>query len=228
MNGEAITSSNYATLYGSGAMTLTMGKYDAENKGITDTYKIEIASARVVDDNPVYYKNIYTDGTKKVGYLVYNHFSAGPTDNSTTYNQSLLNASNYFATNNIDEFILDLRYNNGGLVSCAQLLCTLLAPSENIGDELGYLLFNDHFAPRQSFMNMNSNLIQGGTNLKDADWSGIGMKYSAFQDENSQIYRNFIVGYINTYVKVPFKINNFSAITSGFKDRYYQIGRAHV
>ena len=71
-------------------------------------------------------------------------------------------------------------------------------------------------------MNDNIEVYLFLANGKDADWSGIGMKYSAFQDENSQIYRNFIVGYINTYVKVPFKINNFSAITSGFKDRYYR------
>lgn len=166
MNGKPITSKNYATLYGSGAMELTVGYYDAINDTII-AYKEprEIASARAINDNPVYYKNIYTIGSKRVGYLVYNHFSAGVTNNSNEYNNDLLNASNYFAAQQVNEFILDLRYNNGGLISCAELLCTILAPASQLGQELGVLEFNKRFKPQQVPFSLNPNLIQGGANL---------------------------------------------------------------
>ena len=97
----------------------------------------QIASARPVNDNPVHYKNVYTSGSKKIGYLVYNHFSSGPTDNSNEYDNDLRSAFQYFASQQVNEFILDLRYNNGGLLSCAELLCTMLAPSSALGQELG-------------------------------------------------------------------------------------------
>ena len=166
MNGKPITSKNYAALYGSGAMKLTVGYYDAINDTII-AYKEprEIASARAINDNPVYYKNVYTVGNKRVGYLVYNHFSAGVTDNSNEYNNDLLSASNYFAAQQVNEFVLDLRYNNGGLISCAELLCTLLAPANQLGQELGFLEFNKRFKPQQVPFSLNPGLIQGGANL---------------------------------------------------------------
>lgn len=166
MNGEPITKKNYAELFGSGAMKLTIGYYDAPNDTII-AYKEprEIAAARAVNDNPVFYKNVYERAGKRIGYLVYNHFSAGVTDNSNEYNNDLRNASQYFASNQISDFVLDLRYNNGGLISCAELMCALLAPADKLGQELGFLEFNKRFNPRQVPFSLDAKLIQNGANL---------------------------------------------------------------
>lgn len=166
MNGEPITEKNYKKLYGSGSMELTVGYYDAEDDTILAYDKPrQIAAARSIDDNPVYYKNVYVNGSKRVGYLVYNHFSAGPTDNSNAYNNDLRNAFQYFASQQVNEFILDLRYNNGGLLSCAELLCAMLAPSAALGEELGFLEFNRRTKPQIQSFYLNPDLIQGGANL---------------------------------------------------------------
>lgn len=166
MNGEPITKKNYAKLYGSDAMKLTVGYYDVPNDTII-AYKEprEIASARAINDNPVYYKNVYEVAGKRVGYLVYNHFTAGITDNSIEYDKDLRSASQYFASKQVNEFILDLRYNNGGLLSCAELLCALLAPAEKLGQRLGFLEFNSRFNPRQVPFSLDANIIQSGANL---------------------------------------------------------------
>lgn len=166
MNGEPITSKNYEKLYGDNSMELTVGYYDAVNDTIV-AYKEprHIAAARTINDNPVYYKNVYTRGSKRIGYLVYNHFSSGTTDNSNEYNDDLRNASQYFASQQVNEFILDLRYNNGGLLSCAELMCALLAPANQLGQELGFLEFNSRFTPRQVPFTLDAGLIQGGANL---------------------------------------------------------------
>ena len=114
MDGNFITEQNYKKLYGSSAMELTVGYYDVEKNAIVAYDKPrQIASARPVNDNPVHYKNVYTSGSKKIGYLVYNHFSSGPTDNSNEYDNDLRSAFHYFASQQVNEFILDLRYNNG-------------------------------------------------------------------------------------------------------------------
>ncbi len=166
MNGEPITENNYTRLYGSNSMELTIGYYDAEN-GTVVAYDQprQIASARPVNDNPVYYKNVYVSGSKRIGYLVYNHFSSGLTDNSSEYDDDLRSAFQYFASQQINEFILDLRYNNGGLLSCAELMCAMLAPSSALGKELGYLEFNHRFNPQTVPFTLNSGLIGNGANL---------------------------------------------------------------
>lgn len=166
MDGEPITSKNYEKLYGSGSMQLTVGRYDAANDTVIAYEGIRtIASARAIDDNPVHYKNVYVRGGKRIGYLVYNHFSAGATNGGEEYDDDLRSASQYFAAQQVDEFILDLRYNNGGLLSCAELLCALLAPASQLGQPLGYLEFNSRISPRQTSFSLNGNLIGSGANL---------------------------------------------------------------
>ncbi len=148
------------------SLVSTVGYYDVEKNAIVAYDKPrQIASARPVNDNPVHYKNVYTSGSKKIGYLVYNHFSSGPTDNSNEYDNDLRSAFQYFASQQVNEFILDLRYNNGGLLSCAELLCTMLAPSSALGQELGYLEFNNRFNPQIVPFTLNSGLIGNGANL---------------------------------------------------------------
>lgn len=166
MDGNPITTKNSNKLYGSSAMELTVGHYDAEVGGIIAYNEPrQIASARPIDDNPVHYKNVYTRGSKKIGYLVYNHFSSGLTDYSNEYNNDLRNAFQYFASQQVNEFILDLRYNNGGLVSCAELMCTMLAPASALGQELGYLEYSNRINPQQVPLTLNAGLIGNGANL---------------------------------------------------------------
>lgn len=166
MNGEAITEKNYTRLYGGGAMELTIGYYDTEsNTVVAYSQPRQIAAARTINDNPVHYKNIYVNGSKRVGYLVYNHFSSGPTENSNEYDNDLRNAFQYFSSQQVNEFILDLRYNNGGLLSCAELMCAMLAPSSALGQELGYLEFSNRFNPQEVPFTLNSGLIGNGANL---------------------------------------------------------------
>lgn len=167
IDNEPITSKNSDRLYKGDAMTLTIGYFVADKDTII-AYEnpVEIAASRPIEDNPVYYHNVYTRGDKRIGYLVYNHFSFGPTDNQNNrpYDEDLLKVSRDFAANQVNEFVLDLRYNNGGYISCAQLLSTILAPASCMGKELGYLQFNDQF-PDLEFLNFDQSLISSGSNL---------------------------------------------------------------
>lgn len=164
MNGQPITNNNYERLYGSESMQLTIGYYDAAHDTIIAYDEPQdIASARSINDNPVHYQNVYQTGGKRVGYLVYNHFSPGITDAGNEYDRDLRAAIRNFASQQINEFILDLRYNNGGFISCAELLCTMLAPASALGQELGYLEFNQHFTPSTFYL--DESLIQDGANL---------------------------------------------------------------
>lgn len=166
MNGENITKNNYSTLFGSNQLEVTIGYYDAEQNAIVALEeKLTLPAARAIDDNPVYYKNTYEVAGKQVGYLVYNHFTAGPTEDSNNYDNDLRTASNFFANKGVNEFILDLRYNNGGSLGCAQLLCNILAPASALNQPMGYIEYNENYKPREHSFSFSEELLQNGKNL---------------------------------------------------------------
>lgn len=164
MDGEPITENNYSRLNGGEGITLTVGYYDAAQDTILAYAEPQtLAPARTFYDNPVHYRNVYVSGSKRVGYLEYNHFTGGLTESSTEYDDDLREAFSYFATEQVNEFVLDLRYNNGGQLSCASLLCAMLAPSSALGQTLAYLEFNESIGEQE--MVFDESLIQGGANL---------------------------------------------------------------
>ena len=168
INNKAINQSNYATLLGGNAATLSVADYrESTSTPWTNIRTINITSARTIEDDPLYYHNVYTSSTgKKVGYLVYNHFTADKDEDKGDgrYDTKLLSWSKDFA--GVDEFILDLRYNNGGLISCAQLLATILAPSDALGKIFCIEEFNGKsWTQKRSNIYYKSNLITSGINL---------------------------------------------------------------
>ena len=167
INKKAIDNNNYTTLFGSDAVTLSVANYKSASSSWTNIRTINITSARTIEDDPLYYHNIYTSSTgKKVGYLVYNHFTADKDEKKEDgiYDTKLLSWSKDFA--GVDEFILDLRYNNGGLITCAQLLATILAPSDALDRIFCIEEFNGKpWIQKKRNLYYNSNLIKSGINL---------------------------------------------------------------
>jgi C-terminal processing protease CtpA/Prc len=122
--------------------TLKIDIYEKVDRPVSRTVSI---TARTVTDNPVLvHKTIPLDDGRKVGYLLYNHFTSGPGGSEDeTFNNSLRRAFARFADDNVSEFVLDLRFNGGGLVTCAQLLATMLAPQSALNDVFCHLTYND-------------------------------------------------------------------------------------
>jgi C-terminal processing protease CtpA/Prc len=138
--------------------------------GQSATTKVELTAA-TVDDNPVFLRKIITRRERKIAYLVYNHFTSGPTDQASdeTYNNTLREAFREFKAESPDEFILDLRYNGGGLVTSAQLLATMLAPATALDDVFCHLIYNGQSGsyPNSSLTLDSKYMLQGafGANL---------------------------------------------------------------
>ena len=63
-----------------------------------------------------------------------------------------------------NDIILDLRYNPGGYVSTSQLLSTLLAPQNAMGQTFLNMTYNDKIAKTESYL-FEPSLIPGGTPL---------------------------------------------------------------
>ncbi|MDB5201936.1 MAG: hypothetical protein JWQ27_1345 [Ferruginibacter sp.] len=81
-------------------------------------------------EKPVYLDTVYTAGSRKVGYLVFNSF-LGNTANIASEFQRVFSK---FSAAGVSKLIVDLRYNGGGYVSVAEQLANyLVVPSANGG-----------------------------------------------------------------------------------------------
>ena len=94
--------------------------------------------------------DIYEVNGQKIAYLVYNEFATGPNNEGTesVYNEQMKQIFSQFKAQSPDAFILDLRYNNGGFLQCAQVLGSLLAPASAMGKDFVNLTFNTQANPQ--------------------------------------------------------------------------------
>ena len=62
--------------------------------------------------------------------------------------------------------ILDLRYNKGGSIDCAQLLSTMLVPSYYLDQTMAFLEYNDKNTAKDATLTFDSKLLSpSGKNL---------------------------------------------------------------
>src|SRR5690606_25437376 len=73
-----------------------------------------------VTTNTVLHRSVVQQDEKQVGYLVFNSFIE-------LSESELQQAFAYFAVQGVDELVLDLRYNGGGLIRVANQLSTQIA-----------------------------------------------------------------------------------------------------
>lgn len=89
-----------------------------------------------VTTNTVLHRSVTTQGNTRVGYLVFNTFIE-------LSESELEQAFAFFAAQNIDELVLDLRYNGGGLIRVANQLSTQMARSNVLGQAFVKYRYND-------------------------------------------------------------------------------------
>ena len=142
INGANVSDGNVSDLLSGKTVVLDVSDHYSNY----DTHSVELVPA-MVEDDPIFLTKTFQDestGHKKVGYMVYNHFTSGPDgDKDETYNNELRQQFGAFKAEGVEEFVLDLRYNGGGLVTSAQILAELLAPESALGNTFCYLQYND-------------------------------------------------------------------------------------
>jgi carboxyl-terminal processing protease len=144
VNGQKLTISNYnALLYtGTTPKVFTMGELDADKKVVSSATTRTVATT-VIQANPVYFDTIYVKGDKRVGYLVYHQFIPGPNGtNSNTYDQELEKVFANFKSKNVNELVIDFRYNRGGYVSSATQIASLIGKGTSDKDVFYYKEYN--------------------------------------------------------------------------------------
>jgi len=152
INKDRITSDNYKQLIQGGTISLKRNKLVNTENGISWQVRdsIQIGPSIQMEINPFFLNRVYEVNGQKIAYLVYNEFSTGPNNEGTetVYNEQMKQIFAQFKAQSPDAFILDLRYNNGGFLQCAQALGSLLAPSSAIGKDFVNLTFNEKTTPQ--------------------------------------------------------------------------------
>lgn len=164
-----ITNDNFGFLMQGGAKTFTLRDLTEVNDELEwlNERDITISAAEIVENNPFYVDTTYNIGGRKISYLVYNKFSTGPKDKSTDtqYLNEMKQIFTKFKSEAANDFILDLRYNPGGYLSCGEELASMLAPSNALGKTFVTLQYNDKSTPATETYKFNSDLSAYNLNL---------------------------------------------------------------
>ncbi|MDR2859007.1 MAG: peptidase S41 [Mediterranea sp.] len=196
INGKFLSEQNYTALLGGEATRFGISSWSANGFAPIKSYSIE--TARKIDENPILYYQVYSSANhdgKRIGYLVYNHFSAGATDEDTAYDDQLRKLSHEYKNNGVNEFVLDLRYNNGGLLTSAELLCAILAPESTLEKSLGYIEYNNKKRPQIQNLALSSSILNGGANLNLNTVYILTSEFSASASE-------MVINCLSPYMKV--------------------------
>ncbi|MEO7801035.1 MAG: S41 family peptidase [Ginsengibacter sp.] len=94
------------------------------------------------NSKPVHLDSVYGVSGKKVGYLVFNSFIG----DTNQINTDLAAAFARFTSANVNDIIVDLRYNGGGYVSIQERMANYLAPASANGGIMMKQVFNDNLA----------------------------------------------------------------------------------
>ncbi len=92
-------------------------------------------------ENPIFLDSVYTAGSKKAGYVVFNSFLG---DTTQIYNQ-FQRIFNRFSQESVNEVVIDLRYNGGGYVSVQDKLANYLINSSGNGNIMMNQQYNDKY-----------------------------------------------------------------------------------
>ena len=134
VNGENLTIANYRGLLYGEAMTYTIDlvNYDpVSDSSSPRNISITLTKEENFQENPVHKQIVIDVNDRRVGYLMYNKF-VGEVDNNDDgnvdedFNQTLIDIFSGFQNLNIQDLVLDLRYNGGGSVRTCTYLASMI------------------------------------------------------------------------------------------------------
>lgn len=191
VNGTPLTTSNYKNLLNEVNYTLNLATYDGG--AITPSGNSVSLTKTNFSENPVYIKKIFIEGSKKIGYLMYNGFY-------TNYENELNNAFGYFQGEGITHLILDLRYNSGGSVNTATRLASMITGQFNnqvfAKQQWNYKIENLINNPEQ-LLNRFTSSIENGNNINHLNLSKVYILTTKRSASASELVINGLAPYID-------------------------------
>ncbi len=126
IDGIPLTTSNFNSLLRNTTYTINLADYNDNGTSQTSDDNISpngqsiTLSKSSLTENPIFKTEIFEVAGENVGYLMYNGFTRD-------FDSQLNAVFGQFQANNIQNLVLDLRYNSGGSVNTAILLSSMIA-----------------------------------------------------------------------------------------------------
>ncbi|RZJ71802.1 S41 family peptidase [Flavobacterium sp.] len=192
VNGTPLTVSNYQQLLSAETYTLNLADFD--NGNITPNGRSVSLTKTVISENPVYLADTFQVGSHKIGYLMYNGFYPN-------YDTALNNAFGELKSQNISDFVLDLRYNSGGSIQTATYLASMITgqfTGQTFAKEQWNSKLMDYWNDNnpETLTNKFTNQI-GGTNLKSLNLTTVYVLTSRSTASASELVINCLKPYVN-------------------------------
>jgi carboxyl-terminal processing protease len=147
-NGEAPTSVNIKMLIENAIRSATAELEIERKPGVFTIGRLTRS------EDPVYIYKTFAAGGKIIGYLFLNSFEPAALERTAT-------ALAYFKTQQVQELIIDLRYNPGGSVPVAAAIATMLAPNAAAANTFVEYRGNANAGSRKSSFATELNLLPG-------------------------------------------------------------------
>ncbi len=143
VNETYLTQNNYRSLLDQTNYTIGLATFESGNLSDLST-SISLNQIQYTE-NPVFISEVFSVENQKIGYLMYNAFT-------TRFDAELNNAFGNFKAANLDELIIDLRYNSGGSVETCNDLCSMIT-GQFEGEVFTNQVYNNNFENQQRFFN---------------------------------------------------------------------------
>lgn len=118
VDGIQITRENVFVLLGQDSYTIGLADLSA---GVATYNGTDIALTKgSITENPIFLTTVIDQGSQRIGYLMYNSFTAN-------FDEELNNAFGDLQAQGITHLVLDLRYNGGGSVTSSIILGSLIS-----------------------------------------------------------------------------------------------------
>ena len=152
-----LTEDNKSQLLRQNNYTINLGTYndngtpEVSDDSVNTTSESISLSKSTYTENPILVNSVLNVGNTKIGYLMYNGFTG-----TNQFNTELNNVFGSFKSNNINELVLDLRYNPGGSVYTAIILSSLIT-GQFTGDVFSTEQWNMEF--QEAYQNKDPELL---------------------------------------------------------------------
>lgn len=124
VDGTQLTVNNFSSLLFSANLNYSIELADYNNGNPVSNGTMINLSKFEIEENPVKITKVFEENNTKIGYLMYNQFARN-------YDGQLNAAFSNLKSQNIDELIIDLRYNPGGSTRSATYLGSMITGQFN-------------------------------------------------------------------------------------------------
>jgi hypothetical protein len=202
IDGAQLNSTNYLSLLFGNNTSYIAGFADFNDGNPTSNGNTTSLIKTEIQENPIAISKVINEGNRKIGYLFYNQFARN-------YDGQLNAVFADFKAKNVDELIVDLRYNPGGTVSSATYLGGMIT-GQFTGQLYSQAVWNDkvrNASPADRFINNFTNEIRNvdanGTVILQESINSLGLNKVYFIVTNgSASASELVINSLSAHIEV--------------------------